>query len=238
MERIPHILMVEDDPAIARMTSKALVENGLRVSTASDGRGMDRVLADGAIDLIVLDLMLPGGEDGLAICRRLRGSSRVPIIMLTARTEEVDRVVGLEMGADDYVSKPFSSRELLARIRAVLRRGRHDPAPKVKSGTLSFDGWRLDRTARELRNPQGLRVGLTGAELDLLVSLSEHPRRVLNRDQLLDLTQGRSGGPFDRSIDTLISRLRQKIEDDPKNPQMVKTVRSSGYMFVPEVSEE
>lgn len=239
MERIPHILIVEDDATIARMVAKAVTEGGFRTSTAGDGRAMDKVMADGAIDLIVLDVMLPGGEDGLAICRRLRGTSRVPIIMLTARAEEIDRVLGLEFGADDYVTKPFSSRELLARIRAVLRRGeRHDPAPKVKSGVLVFDGWRIDRASRHLRDSAGLRIALTCAEFDLLLVLCEHPRRVLNRDQLLDLTQGRAASPFDRSVDTLISRIRQKIERDPKNPEIIKTVRSSGYVLVPEVRSE
>jgi two-component system OmpR family response regulator len=240
MERVPHILIVEDDTAIARMTAKFLTENGLRVTTASDGSAMERSLGGGAFDLILLDLMLPGAVDGIALCRQVRAQSQIPIIMLTARSEEVDRILGLEIGADDYVTKPFSSRELLARIRAVLRRKieRFDPAPKIKNGSLTFAGWCLDRATRQLRNPDGLRVALTGAEFDLLLALCEHPRRVLNRDQLLDLTQGRASGPFDRSVDTLVSRIRQKIENDPKDPAIIRTVRLGGYFFAPEVQQE
>lgn len=240
MERTPHILIVEDDAAIARMTSKFLTDNGLRVTTAGDGQAMERALGSGAYDLIVLDLMLPGGVDGIALCRQVRLKSQIPIIMLTAKSEEVDRVLGLEIGADDYVTKPFSARELLARIRAVLRRKieRYEPAPKIKIGCLKFVGWTLDRSTRQLHNPAGLRVALTGAEFDLLLALCEHPRRVLTRDQLLDLTQGRASGPFDRSVDTLVSRIRQKIEADPKDPELIKTVRSGGYFFAPEVQHE
>lgn len=240
MDRTPHILIVEDDLSIARMTAKFLSENGLRVTTVVDGRAMDQALVNGAIDLIVLDWMLPGGEDGLALCRRVRTDSRIPIIMLTAKVEEVDRVLGLEMGADDYLTKPFSSRELLARIRAVLRRGaeQHDSAPKIKNGALWFAGWRLDRSSRQLHDAAGVRVPLTGGEFDLLLALCEHPRRVLNRDQLLDLTRGRAASPFDRSVDTLISRVRQKIEADPKDPQIIQTVRLGGYIFAPEVKVE
>lgn len=240
MERVSHILIVEDDTSIARMTARFLVDNGFRVTTVGDGRAMERVLADSAIDLIVLDWMLPGSDDGLVLCKRIRGRSPVPIIMLTAKAEEIDRVVGLEMGADDYLTKPFSARELLARIRAVLRRSAdsHDPAPKVKEGVLLFAGWRLDRRTRQLHDPTGTRVALTGAEFDLLLALCEHPGRVLNRDQLLDLTRGRAAGPFDRSVDTLISRIRQKIEVDAKDPELIKTVRLGGYVFTPEVRTE
>jgi two-component system OmpR family response regulator len=192
-------------------------------------------LRDAKIDLILLDLMLPG-EDGLSICRRLRASHAIPIIMLTAMGEEMDRVVGLELGADDYVAKPFSARELVARIRAVLRRGTDGGNhQEVKSRTLSFSGWVLDPITRQLHNPDGVKVIMTGAEFDLLAAFCERPRRVLNRDQLLDLTQGRAAGPFDRSIDTLVSRIRQKIEADPKDPVLIQTVRLGGYMFTPEV---
>jgi two-component system OmpR family response regulator len=238
MDRAQRILIVEDDPTIARITAKYLGENGFRVTTAPDGRAMDRMLASHPTDLILLDIMLPG-EDGLALCRRLRGRSQVPIIMLTARTEELDRVLGLELGADDYIAKPFSSRELLARIRAVLRRGTrlHGGVEQARTGSFLFAGWRLDRGLRQLHDPAGLRVTLTGAEFQLLSVLCEHPRRALNRDQLLDLTQGRDGGPFDRSIDTLVSRIRQKIEADPKDPQIIKTVRMRGYVLAHEVSE-
>jgi two-component system OmpR family response regulator len=230
-----HILMVEDDPEIARGTTRFLVQQGFRVSHAPDGRAMDRVLRDSKIDLILLDLMLPG-EDGLSICRRLRASHAIPIIMLTAMGEEMDRVVGLELGADDYVAKPFSAREVVARIRAVLRRGNDMGSPvDVKDRKLGFAGWVLDPITRQLHNPDGVKVIMTGAEFDLLAAFCERPRRVLNRDQLLDLTQGRVAGPFDRSIDTLVSRIRQKIEADPKDPVFIQTVRLGGYMFTPEV---
>lgn len=231
-----HILMVEDDPEIARGAMRFLVQSGFRVSHAPDSRAMDRILRDSKIDLVLLDLMLPG-EDGLSICRRLRTGHAMPIIMLTAMGEEMDRVVGLELGADDYVAKPFSSRELVARIRAVLRRGANapGPAPEERGGKRLFAGWTLNVVARQLHNPDGAKVTLTGAEFDLLVVFSERPRRVLTRDQLLDLTQGRAAGPFDRSIDTLVSRIRQKIEVDPKDPVFIQTVRLGGYMFTPEV---
>lgn len=240
MERVPHILVVEDDPAIVKMTATFLSRNGYRVSTAPDGRGAERVLADGAVDLIVLDLMLAGGEDGLVLARRVRMHSDVPIIMLTAKAEEVDRIVGLETGADDYLTKPFSTRELLARIRAVMRRQtrRHESAPKVRSGAVVFSGWRLDRATRELHDATAARVAITGAEYDLLLALCERPRRVLTRDQLLDLTQGRAATSFDRSIDTLVCRIRQKIETDPRDPQIIRTVRSGGYFFAAEVAEQ
>jgi two-component system, OmpR family, response regulator len=232
-----HILMVEDDPEIARATARFLVQSGLRVSHAQDARAMDRILRDAKIDLVLLDLMLPG-EDGLSICRRLRASHAIPIIMLTAMGEEMDRVVGLELGADDYIAKPFSARELVARVRAVLRRGAGNaPAPGSSGGQLTFSRWTLDTATRQLHNPDGVKVILTGAEFDLFVVFCERPRRVLTRDQLLDLTQGRSAGPFDRSIDTLVSRIRQKIELDPKDPILIQTVRLGGYMFTPEVRQ-
>ena len=188
------------------------------------------------VDLIVLDLMLPG-EDGLSICKRLRTTSQVPIIMLTAKGDEVDRILGLEMGADDYLSKPFNPRELLARIRAVLRRSAAAALNPVASGAraLSFLGWRIDRVLRELTTADGTRVVLTDAEFSLLQALCERPGRILSRDQLLDVTQGRSAGVFERSIDILVSRLRRKIEDDPHHPNIIKTVRSGGYLFTPEV---
>jgi two-component system OmpR family response regulator len=232
----PHILIVEDDAEIARGTSRFLTQTGYRVSVAPDGRSMDRIMKDMRVDLMLLDLMLPG-EDGLSICRRLRAGTGIPIIMLTAMGEEMDRVVGLELGADDYLAKPFSTRELLARIRAVLRRRGENGSPDagMRNGKLSFDGWLLDPATRQLHNRDGVKVVLTGAEFDLLAAFCERPRRVLTRDQLLDLTQGRAAGPFDRSIDTLVSRIRQKIEVDPKDPLYVQTVRLGGYMFTQEV---
>jgi two-component system OmpR family response regulator len=239
MSRPPQILLVEDDREISHMISRFLCDNGLRVVVAGDGRAADRVLQDGRIDLIVLDIMLPG-EDGLSICRRLRSSSPVPIMMLTARGDEIDRIIGLELGADDYLTKPFSSRELLARIRAVLRRTGATAETAAPAGprvtAMSFAGWRIDSGLRQLHSPQGVRIGLTSAEFDLLLVLCQHPRRVLSRDELLDLTQGRSAAPFDRSIDVLISRIRQKLERDPRDPELIKTVRLGGYVFTPEVA--
>jgi two-component system OmpR family response regulator len=230
-----HILIVEDDAEIARGTARFLSQSGFRVSHAPDGRALDRLLKETRADLLILDLMLPG-EDGLSICRRLRASHAMPIIMLTAMGEEMDRVVGLELGADDYMAKPFSTRELLARIRAVLRRGVGRPAEESRQGErYLFAGWVLNRLTRQLHDPDGVRIALTGAEFDLLAVFCERPRRVLTRDQLLDLTQGRAAGPFDRSIDTLVSRIRQKIEADPKDPVFIQTVRLGGYSFSPEV---
>jgi len=197
---------------------------------------MDRHLADGRVDLIVLDLMLPG-EDGLSLCRRVRTSSSVPIIMLTARGDEIDRIVGLEMGADDYLGKPFNPRELLARIRAVLRR--HSAASMVNAGAhataMTFLGWHIDVRMRELRDPEGARVAITSSEFDLLQAFCQRPGRVLTRDNLLDLTFGRTAGSFPRSIDVLVSRLRRKLEQGAGEKRIIQTVRSGGYLFTPVV---
>ena len=236
MTTSPHILVVEDDREISRLVARFLTSHGCRVSTAGSARDMDRMLDANRLDLIVLDLMLPG-EDGLSICRRLRTRSRVPIIMLTAKGDELDRIIGLEMGADDYIAKPFNPRELLARVKAVLRRGAL--AAAVPTGmdvrVMRFGGWQVDRVLRELRSPDGARVTVTSAEFDLLQAFCEWPGRILSRDQLLDLTQGRNAGSFERSIDVLVSRLRRKIERDPHQPVIIKTVRSGGYMFTPAV---
>jgi len=233
----PLILIVEDDREISALVARYLMQNDMRCATAADGRQMDRLLRADRVDLIVLDLNLPG-EDGLAICRRLRLSSALPIIMLTARGEDVDRIIGLEMGADDYLAKPFNPRELLARIRAVLRR-RDNPHGIVEEvSAFTFLGWRLDAAARRLSNPDGVRIAVTGAEFELLRALCEHAGRVLSRDTLLDLTQGRAAAPFERSIDVLISRLRQKIERDPRDPDIIRTIRSSGYLFTPAVARQ
>jgi two-component system OmpR family response regulator len=237
MERTPHCLIVEDDREISGLVSRFLTKHNIRVSIAPDGRAMDRVLAERRIDIIVLDIMLPG-EDGLSLCRRLRAESTVPIIMLTARGDDTERIIGLEMGADDYLAKPFNSRELLARIRAVLRRMAvlpEKPSP-VKSSQLTFEGWRLDLGLRQLHAPHCARVVLTSGEFDLLVALCQHAQRVLTRDQLLDLTQGRTAKVFDRSIDIRISRLRRKIEADPKQPRIITTVRNGGYFFAARVA--
>lgn len=237
-DQSPHILVVDDDREIRDLTARFLRKHGFRVADAANGREMDACLADGRFDLIVLDLMMPG-EDGLSICRRLRADTAIPIIMLTALGEETDRIVGLEMGADDYLPKPFNPRELLARIKAVLRRGAADgssPHRLAASGrALAFAGWTLDLARRELHDPDGALVALTAGEFDLLVALAERPQRVLNRDQLLDITRSRDAGPFDRSVDVQLSRLRRKIEQDPKNPELIKTVRGGGYVFAADV---
>jgi two-component system OmpR family response regulator len=232
----PHVLVVEDDRQISRLVARYLETNDYRVSTAADGREMERALNSGRIDLIVLDLMLPG-EDGLSLCRRLRKSSRIPIVVLTAKGEDVDRIVGLEMGADDYLTKPFNPRELLARIRAVMRRVEvvTEATPSRVARMFSFLGWQLDCAMRELTSPQGTQILITGAEFDLLQVMCERHGRVLSRRQLLDLTQGRNPGLFDRSVDLLVSRLRRKIEADPQHPDIIKTVRPIGYLFSPTV---
>lgn len=232
----PHILVIEDDRDISTLVARYLRENECRITLAADGRDLDDMMETRRIDLVVLDLMLPG-EDGLSICRRLRQRSHVPIIMLTAKGQEIDRIVGLEMGADDYLTKPFNPRELLARIKAVLRRTGFAALTPVEGHArmLSFEGWTIDRGMREVRSPEGARITVTGAEFDLLQALCERPGRVLSRDQLVEVTQGRTAGAFERSIDILVSRLRRKIERDPHHPEMIKTIRSGGYMFTPTV---
>jgi two-component system, OmpR family, response regulator len=236
MTKLPHILVVEDDREISGLVARYLRSNECRVTLTGDGREIDRLMDDNRIDLIVLDLMLPG-EDGISLCRRLRANSQVPIIMLTGKTDEFDRILGLEMGADDYLSKPFNPRELLARIRAVLRRATVTTlSPSAGAARVfTFLGWRIDRVLRELRDPDGARITLTDAEFCLLQAFCERPGRILSRDQLLEVTQGRSAGLFERSIDVLVSRLRRKIEGDPHQPCLIKTVRSGGYMFTPTV---
>ncbi len=238
-ETAGHILVVDDDREIRDLLGRFLTKHGYRVTTAQDGKEMRRALADWNIDLLVLDLMLPG-EDGLALCRDLRATSQVPVIMLTMLGEETDRIIGLEMGADDYLPKPFNPRELLARMRAVLRRAQKSLADttEVRHKVLRFAGWRLDLALRRLESAQGLVVDLSAGEFDLLVALAEHPQRVLSRDQLLDLTHGRVEAPFDRSIDMQISRLRRKIEVDPKDPELIKTVRGGGYIFTAAVAQD
>jgi two-component system, OmpR family, response regulator len=230
MERLDHVLIVDDDAEIRKLLGEYLQRNGLRVSLATDADQMREALRTNRPDIVVLDLMLPG-ESGLTLCRDLRAGSSLPVIMLTARTEEVDRVVGLEMGADDYVSKPFSPRELLARIKGILRRARGlaphgSPAQRVR-----FAGWIFDLAARQLVAPDGVVVALSGAEFRLLCVFAEHPNRVLDRNQLMDLTVGRDGTPFDRSIDVQVSRLRVRLRDDAREPRIIKTVRSEGYVL-------
>lgn len=240
MRGAPHILIVDDHREIRELVSRALTKEGFRVSTAADGRAMRKALADSRIDLILLDLMLPG-EDGLSLCRAVRAESNTPIIMLTAKGDEVDRVIGLEMGADDYLPKPFGSRELVARIKAVLRRSGEKSSPvgsDQRPTRYRFERWTLDTGVRELVRNDGVTVPLSTGEYDLLIALVERPQRVLNRDQLLDLARGRTANALDRSIDTQISRLRKKLERDPGDPKIIKTVWGGGYMFTPAVSPE
>lgn len=229
-----HVLLVEDDVEISRILSEVLSKNGFVASSAGTGPEMDRILEQGCVDVILLDIMLPG-EDGISICRRLRATSQIPIIMLSSLDQEIDRVVGLEVGADDYVAKPFSSRELVARIRALLRRT-HDKGPRGIAGRpLRFDGWLIDPSARELRSPDDAQVTVTSAEFDLLLALCRNPGQVLSREGLLKLTHGGLAGPIERSIDIHVSRIRQKIEADPRYPKLIKTVRLGGYIFTPKV---
>jgi two-component system OmpR family response regulator len=199
---------------------------------------MKRLLEEREFDLLVLDLMMPG-EDGLTLCRELRAKSRLPIIMLTAMGEETDRIIGLEMGADDYLAKPFNPRELLARIKAVMRRTQVEPqpAPETLTRDLRFDRWLLDINRRELVDEEGVGLSLSTAEFDLLRVFLERPQRVLSRDQLLDLARGREAVAFDRAIDTLVSRLRRKLERDPKNPELIKTIWGGGYLFAADVTQ-
>lgn len=227
----PRILIVDDDAEIRSLLADYLGEQGWNISTAQDGAAMQQVLDTTPIDLIVLDLTLPG-SDGLNLCRDLRARSDVPVIMLTARSAPLDRILGLEMGADDYLCKPFEPRELLVRIRNVLRRSVSTTGDARSSSTLwHFGDWTLDDTTRQLQNNSGLVVMLSGGEYRLLKVLLERPNRALNRDRLLSLTQGRETDPLDRSIDLHISRLRQKLGDDARAPKLIKTLRNEGYLL-------
>ena len=239
MSRTPHILVVDDDPKIRNGLSKFLSEQGLRVTTAVDGRDMQSKLANANIDLVILDVMMPG-EDGLSICRKLAADNPVPVILLTAVAGETDRIVGLEIGAEDYVCKPFSPRELLARIRVVLRRRDPSVSGQAKPSALRyvFEGWNLDVRARSLTSATGGHVELTTGEFDLLHAFLDHPNVVLTRDQLLDLARGRASLAIDRAIDVQVMRLRRKLETDPQAPQLIKTVRNSGYIFTPKVKTQ
>ncbi len=238
-ENQEHLLVVDDDREIRTLLTDYLEQVGYRVSAVAGGREMRRVLDGSRIDLVILDLMLPG-EDGLSLCRELRSRSRMPILMLTARGEETDRIVGLEMGADDYLPKPFNPRELLARIRSILRRAQSLP-PNLEPEPASqffFADWKLDVPTRELIAADGLVVPLSGAEYRLLRVFLDHPQRVLARDQLLDLAQGRESVLFDRSIDVLIGRLRRRLNDDAKEPRLIKTIRGQGYVLAAVVGTE
>jgi two-component system OmpR family response regulator len=231
----PRILIVDDDADIRSLLADYLGAQGWQISTAPDGSSMQQVLDTAPIDLIVLDLTLPG-SDGLTLCRDLRSRSAIPVIMLTARSAPLDRILGLEMGADDYLCKPFEPRELLVRIRNVLRRSQGAVTETAMTATKwHFADWTLDETTRQLQNSAGLVVVLSGGEYRLLKALLERPNRALSRDQLLTLTQGRETDPLDRSIDLHISRLRQKLGDDARSPKLIKTLRNEGYLLVASV---
>jgi two-component system, OmpR family, response regulator len=233
------VLIVDDDAEIRTLLHDYLERNGYRSVAVADGRSMLAMLDQSPVDLIVLDLMLPG-VDGLTLCRDLRARSDVPVIMLTARGEDTDRIIGLEMGADDYLAKPFNPRELLARIKVILRRARG--AVRMRVGEhmqrMRFSDWKLDLTTRNLVSPKGIVVALSGAEFRLLKVFLERPNRVLNRDQLMELTQGQGAEALDRSIDVLVSRVRQRLEEDAREPRIIKTVRGEGYVLASAVMLE
>jgi two-component system OmpR family response regulator len=233
------ILVVDDQQEIRDLVREYLTDEGFRVSTASNGAELRDEMARGPVDLVILDLVLPG-EDGLQLARELRSGSDVGIIMLTGRGETIDRIIGLEMGADDYLAKPFHMRELLARVRSVLRRGaahagERSGGPRAR---IRFAGWTLDLASRELLSPSGEEVRLTSGEFELLAAFVDHANQVLSRDRLLDLSRHRAAGPFDRTIDVQVGRLRRRLRDDPQNPTMIKTVRGGGYIFTPPVESE
>ena len=227
-----YVLIVDDDAEVRALLCEYFEKNGYRVTAVADGRSMRAALKTGQPDLIVLDLMLPG-EDGLALCRDLRTRSNVPILMLTARGDEADRILGLEMGADDYLPKPFHPRELLARVKSILRRARALPENlrPERAKAFRFAGWRLDLATRALTAPDGVLVDLSGTEFRLLRTFLDHPHRTLTRDQLIELMLDREAGPFDRAIDVQVSRLRHRLRDRGKEPLLIKTVRNQGYVL-------
>lgn len=231
-EQAPHILVVDDHRDIRDPLAQYLKKNGFRAMTADGGAALRQAVKFYAFDLIILDIMMPG-EDGLTLCRFLRETTNTPVILLTAVIEETDKIIGLEMGADDYVTKPFNPRELLARIKAVLRRSLSlPPQREPRNGkSYQFNGWSFETTTRKLCKDDGPDVGLSTGEFSLLSIFVERPNMVLTRDQLIDLTRGRNAGPFDRAVDNQVSRLRKKIEDDPKNPELIQTVWGGGYKF-------
>ncbi len=239
MDAQDHILIVDDDAEIRNLLCAYLAKNGYKASAAADGRSMRAALGRSKVDLVVLDLMLPG-EDGLTLCRKLRAESDIPVVMLTARGEETDRIVGLEMGADDYLPKPFNPRELLARIKSVLRRTRSLPRNlrPDQAHRIAFAGWRLDTVARHLVSAEGVITSLSGAEYQLLRIFLDHPNQVLNRDQLMLLSKGHEADALDRSVDIRVSRLRHRLNDNPADPKIIKTVRGEGYVLAVAVEIE
>jgi two-component system OmpR family response regulator len=232
----PHILVVDDHREIRESLAQFLRKNGRRATAVESAEAARKAIKENRIDVVVLDIMMPG-EDGLSLCRHLRATTQLPVIMLTAMAEDTDRVIGLEMGADDYVIKPFNPRELVARIKAVLRRANSMPRQRVPldRGRIRFDRWTLDAAQRELINADGVAVPLSTVEFLLLSAFVNHPRMVLSRDQLLDLTRGRAANVFDRSVDNQVSRLRRKIERDPRKPTLIKTHWGGGYSFAADV---
>ena len=228
------LLVVDDDPELTELLCDYLGNNGYQVETACDGAEMLRKLPECQPDLLILDVMLPG-EDGLTLCRNLRARSRLPILMLTARGDDMDRIIGLEMGADDYLAKPFHPRELLARIKSILRRSQDHGSQDAPPRALRFAGWTLDLAARNLVGADGVVIALSSSEFRLLHLLAETPNSVFSRDQLMDALAGREAGPFDRTIDVMISRLRRRLNDDARDPSLIKTVRSEGYMLAARV---
>jgi two-component system OmpR family response regulator len=238
MSSLVHVLVVDDEPRIRTMLRRYLVEEGFKVSDAADGSAMRAALEREPVHCVLLDLMMPG-EDGLSLARYIRQRSDIPIIMLTGKGDLIDRVVGLEAGADDYITKPFELREVLARIRTVMRRAAPRAAPAAadsKGEILLFQGWRLDLVRRELARPPGESVALTAGEFDLLCAFARHPNRVLSRNQLIELVKGRDWAAYDRAIDTQVGRLRKKLEADPAKPTLIKTVRGGGYIFASAVN--
>ena len=232
-----HILVVEDDAEIANLLVDAIGASGMKPAHVRDGRAMHGLLRKQAFDLVMLDVMLPG-EDGISICRNLRQETTIPIILLTALGEEIDRIVGLEVGADDYITKPFSTREVIARIRSLLRRAAYGLVTSGSQSVFRFEGWRLDPVRRQLHDPNHTRISLTTTEFDLLVAFCQNPGRVISREELLAFTHTGLAGPIERTVDVHISRLRQKIEDDPKEPVFLRTVRLGGYVFTASVERE
>lgn len=240
MDKQKHILILDDDEEIRNLLHDFLSKNNYLVSTAQNSDELFHLLKNNKnIDVIVLDIMLPG-MDGFEICKTLRRFSEIPIIMLTAVSEETDRIIGLELGADDYLTKPFNPRELLARIKAIIRRVEHIDGTHVtrKYSIFKFSGWTLDTATRCFFSPDNVEIPLSSRNYDLLLIFLENPQQVLSRDQLLDILSNRSAGPFDRSIDVQISRLRQKLDDDPKDPKLIKTIRTGGYLFTSTVTKE
>jgi len=236
---VSHLLIVDDDVEVLDLLQKFLRQHGYEVDVASDGQGLWQVLERRVPDLVILDVMLPG-DSGLVLCQRLQAEYKVAVIMLTAMGELSDRVVGLELGADDYLTKPFAARELLARVRAVLRRAGESPGSPVPASSravLEFSGWQLDVLRRELRSPEGVMIPLSNGEFELLLVFAEHPRRVLSRQQLLDLARGQAHEAYDRSIDVQVSRLRRKLESDGDSEPLIRTLRNVGYLFTASVTK-